>query len=256
VLCPAAAILLPHPAAATMHREYHRWHSPTLSRDMELLVLGHGGARVLVFPTSQGRFYEWEDRGMAGALGEHLARGWLQLICVDSIDAESWYARDKPPGERAARHDAYLRYVLQEVLPFSRQRNANAYVIATGTSFGAYHAVNFALRNPHLVNRVIGMSGLYNIKELTGGYDDATVYAHDPSHYMVREAAPRWLDAVRRMDIILAIGRDDPHYQDNVHLSNALWQRGVWHAFRTWDGWAHDWPWWQDMIRHYIAGSD
>jgi len=40
-----------------MHRAYHRWHSPSLGRDMELLVYGHAGARVLVFPTSQGRFF-------------------------------------------------------------------------------------------------------------------------------------------------------------------------------------------------------
>ena len=41
-----------------MNREYHRWHSPALSRDMELLVFGHADARVLVFPTSLGKFYE------------------------------------------------------------------------------------------------------------------------------------------------------------------------------------------------------
>jgi esterase/lipase superfamily enzyme len=237
-------------------REYQQWHSPELGRTMELLVLGHGGARVLVFPTSQGRFFEWEDRGMADALGEHLSRGWVQLICVDSVDAESWYARSKWPGDRAWRHDQYDRYILNEVLPFTRHRNANPYVIATGASLGAYHAVNFAFRHPDQVRRVIGMSGMYNIKELTRGYEDANVYAHDPSHYMIHEQDPGWLAAVRRMDIILAVGRDDPHYDDNVHLSNTLWRRHIWHAFRPWDGWSHDWPWWRDMIRAYIGGSD
>ena len=52
-----------------MHREYHRWHSPSLGRDMELLIFGWGGARVLVFPTSMGRYYEWEDRGMMNTWG-------------------------------------------------------------------------------------------------------------------------------------------------------------------------------------------
>jgi len=78
-----------------MNREYHAWHSPSLNRNMELLVFGHGGSRVLVFPTSMGRYYEWEDRGMMGALGEHIERGWIQLYCVDSVDEESWYARGK-----------------------------------------------------------------------------------------------------------------------------------------------------------------
>jgi len=25
---------------------------------------------------------------------------------------------------------------------------------------------------------------------------------------------------------------------------------------RIWDGWAHDWPWWRDMIRTYVGGHD
>ena len=62
-----------------MHREHVRWYSPRLERDMDLLVFGHAGARVLVFPSSMGKFYEWEDQGMIGALSEHLERGWLQL---------------------------------------------------------------------------------------------------------------------------------------------------------------------------------
>src|SRR5690606_31700095 len=102
---------------------------------MELLLFGHGGARVLVFPTSQGRFYEWEDQGMMDALGDHLARGWLQLCCVDSVDAESWYATWKHPDDRARRQLDYERYLLDEVLPFSESRNPDPFLIATGASF-------------------------------------------------------------------------------------------------------------------------
>ena len=46
--------------------------------------------------------------------------------------------------------------------------------MTTGASFGAYHAVTFALRYPQLVGRVIGMSGLYDIREQTDGYSDDT----------------------------------------------------------------------------------
>ena len=70
-----------------MNREHHRWYSPALRRDMELLVFGHGGTPVLVFPTSMGRFYEYEDRGMIDAVRWKLDRGELQAFCVDSVDA-------------------------------------------------------------------------------------------------------------------------------------------------------------------------
>ncbi len=88
-----------------MNREYHRWYSRSLDRDMELLVFGHAGARMLVFPTSMGRFFQWEDMGMMATLGRRLEQGHVQLYCVDSVDGESWYAKYKHPA--AARGAAY-----------------------------------------------------------------------------------------------------------------------------------------------------
>lgn len=121
-------------------RSYHRWHSPALRRDMELLVFGHGGARVVAFPTSQGRFFDWEDRGLIGALGEHLTSGWIQIFCVDSIDSESWYAKYLHPGDRAKRHMQYDAYILDEVLPFSAAQNPNPFLPALTTGYsGAAH---------------------------------------------------------------------------------------------------------------------
>jgi esterase/lipase superfamily enzyme len=238
-----------------MRRDYHRWHSPSLGRDMDLLVFGHAGARVLVFPTSLGKFFEWEDRDMIAALSDQIDNGWLQLYCVDSVDAESWYARDQHPGARAWRHMQYEHYLLSEVLPLSRQLNDNPYLIATGASFGAYHALNLALRHPHTVNRVIGMSGMYDIKTVTGETDDHNVYANNPAHYMLNVADHGHLEAIRRQDIILVTGQDDPHRQNNEHMSGVLWSKNIWHALRLWDGWSHDWPYWRDMIRTYIGGS-
>ncbi len=239
-----------------MHREYHRWHSPSLGRDMELLLFGHAGARVIVFPSSMGRYYEWQDRGMIDALGEHIERGWLQLVCVDSVDGESWYSKTKHPGERAWRNTQYEDYIRNEVLPFSADRNGNPYVIATGASFGAYHAMNLALRHPHSVNRVLAMSGLYDVKDITGGYSDDSVRHHNPAEYLPRlpHDSPH-ADAIRRLDIIIAVGKDDPNIDNNRWFSGQLWAKDIWHAMRVWDGWMHDWPYWRDMVRAYIGGS-
>ena len=239
-----------------MHREYHKWYSPSLGREMELLVFGHGGARVLVFPTSMGRFFEWEDRGMVGALGEHLERGWLQLYCVDSVDAESWYAKHLHPNQRARRHLQYERYLLSEVLPLTAWKNPNPYLIATGASFGAYHAAAIAFRHPHLFGRTLGMSGLYDIKHQTGGYSDDDVYFSNPVDFIANEHDPGRLEALRRQDIIIAIGRDDPMRPNNEWMSHVLWSRGIGHALRIWDGWAHDWPYWHKMVVTYIGGHD
>jgi esterase/lipase superfamily enzyme len=239
-----------------MNREYHRWRSSALGREMELLVFGHAGPRAFAFPTSQGRFYDWEDRGMIAALADHLEDGRLQLYCVDSVDAESWYNRAAHPADRARRHAQYDQYIAQEVLPFSVERNAQPFVIAVGASFGAYHAVNFALRHPDLVGRAIGLSGLYDIGDWTDDYSDENIYLNNPCAFLPNEHASDRLAALRGLDLILAIGRDDRNRPNNERLSAMLWDKGIWHALRIWNGWAHDWPYWQEMIRLYIGGHD
>lgn len=239
-----------------MNREYHHWHSPSLNRNMEMLIFGHAGARVLVFPTSKGRFFEWEDRGMTVTLREHLEKGWLQLFCVDSVDAESWYAHWKHPGERAWRHVQYENYLLLEVLPLSIQKNPNPFLITVGASFGAYHAVNFALRHPELTGRTLGMSGIYDISRWTSGFSDDNIYFHNPASYIPNEHEPERIQALQKLDIILVVGQDDGLKEGSEQLSAALWHKGIGNALRIWDGWAHDWPWWQQMILQYVGGHD
>ncbi len=239
-----------------MNRSYHRWFSPSLQRDMELLAFGQGGARIFVFPTSCGRFFDWEDRGLVRSLSEHLERGWIQLICLDSVDRESWYAHDRPPGERAWRHAQYDQYVSAEVVPWSLQLNKNPFLIATGASFGGYHAVNFGLRHPDQVGRVLGMSGVYDIRRFVGDHYDNNVYFNNPCAYVAGEHDSARLAALHKLDIILAVGRADPLYDSNICLSHLLWEKGIWHALRVWNGFAHDWPVWEKMLHLYLSGPD
>jgi esterase/lipase superfamily enzyme len=239
-----------------MHREHHRWFSPTLGRDMDLLLFGHGGARVIVFPTSQGRFFEWEDRGMIWSLRGHLERGWLQVCCVDSVDAESWYASHKHPGDRAWRHELYDRYLIRELLPFTSSRNPNPFVITMGASFGAYHALNLGLKHPDLVRRILSFSGLCDIRSFVDGFHNDTVYFNNPIEFIANEREPHRLAALFSQDIILAVGRTDRMFEGNRAFSEVLWQKNIWHAFRPWDGWAHDWQYWEKMMHLYIGGHD
>jgi esterase/lipase superfamily enzyme len=239
-----------------MHRSYHRWHSPSLGRDMELLVFGHAGARVLAFPASRHPFYDWEDRGLIGSLRWHLEGGHLQVFCLDQVDSESWYGWHLHPAQRARRYAQYERYLLEEAVPFTRRVNANPFLIAAGPSLGAYHAAAFALRHPHLVGRLLGMSGLYDIKRFTDGYYDEEVYSHNPLDFAANEHEPGRIAALRRLDIILAVGRDDPLRWQSESLSGVLWGKGIGNALRIWDGFAHDWPVWAHMLPLYIGGHD
>lgn len=239
-----------------MRRVYNRWYSPSLGRDMELLAFGHGGARVLIFPTSVGRFFDWENRGMIAHMGGAIDSGQVQVFCVDSVDRESWYAYHHSPRDRAARQEQYDRYLLHEVIPFVESVNATPFLIAVGASFGGYHAVNFALRHPERVQRMISMSGLCDIRRFSGDYYDQTVYFNNPVDFLVNEQDHGRLEAMRRMNIILAVGRDDGLRDSNQRLSARLWDKGVGNALRIWDGFAHDWPVWQEMLDRYLTGHD
>jgi hypothetical protein len=66
-------------------------------------VFGHAGAKVIVFPTREGRFYEYENLRMTEVLRDKLEKGFLQLFCVDGIDSESFYCRWAHPSGRIQR---------------------------------------------------------------------------------------------------------------------------------------------------------
>jgi esterase/lipase superfamily enzyme len=222
---------------------------------MELLVFGHAGARVIVFPTSCGRFFDWENRKMHEAVGQHIENGWIQLYCVDGVDTESWF-NHCDSHDKTRRHLQYQDYIVNEVLPFTQSKNDNPFVIATGASFGAYHSMSIVLRYPRSFNRALAMSGVYDVREWTGGYMDDMVAQGSPCEYLARLNDPQHIDDIRNVDIIVAIGKEDPLFGNNKWLSDLLWSKGIWHAFREWDGFAHDWPQWHVMIQHYIGGPD
>jgi esterase/lipase superfamily enzyme len=239
-----------------MHQETIAWHSPRLGRDMTLQVVGHAGARVLVFPTSMGTWREWTDRQMHEVLRDHLESGWIQLFCLDQPHYENWGNEECPLEIRARTHLAYYDYVQEEVLPFTSSRNDNPFVIATGASLGATHAMAYGLRFPHSVQRILGMSGMYDLKRLTRGWSNGELYAVNPMDFMQHEHDPSRLAGFRRQDHIMVIGRDDPMYGNNAEFSGRLWGMGIGNALRVWDGSAHDWPFWEKMVRLYLGGHD
>jgi esterase/lipase superfamily enzyme len=236
-----------------MHREYHKWFSHRLGRDMELLVHGHAGLPILVFPSSQGRFYEFEDRGMIDAIGYKIDNGEVQLYCLDSVDAESWYNRNVPPRWRIARHMTYESYVTEEVLPLVRNKNWNAKTISLGCSFGGYHAVNIALRHPDKFTGFLSMSGAFDLTRFLHGYYDNDVYFNIPPHYIANLGDSWQLDRYRQSSYLFASGWDDHCLQESRHLAGLLQSKGVGCRMDIWDTYnSHDWPTWQRMMQVYL----
>jgi esterase/lipase superfamily enzyme len=236
-----------------MNREYHKWYSGRLGRDMELLVFGQTGLPVMVFPTSGGRFYEFEDRGMIGALSGKIDAGQVQVYCVDSIDMESWYNRSVPPRWRIARHLQYEDYLIHEVVPLIKQKNWDKHMVSLGCSFGGFHTVNIALRHPDVFTGFLSMSGAFDLKNFLHGYYDRDVYFNQPFDYLPNLSDPWFFDRYRQNTYVLATGWDDQCLGQNQRLDRVMSDRGIPHKLYTWDSYnSHDWPTWMRMLNEYL----
>jgi esterase/lipase superfamily enzyme len=236
-----------------MKREYHKWFSPSLGRDMELLIFGHCGVPALVFPTSQGRFFEFEDRGMVNAVAGEIEQGHVQLFCVDSVDSESWYNRNVEPRWRIARHMQYEQYLMQEVIPLIRQGNHTQNLAAIGTSFGAYHALNIALRHPDVFSGMLSMGGAFDPSNFLRGYYDDDCYFNIPAHYLPNMSDHWYLDRYRHNTYVFATGVHDQCWNDNEIMAKIFRDKGIPCRLDVWgDNTGHDWPWWQRMLQTYL----
>jgi esterase/lipase superfamily enzyme len=233
-----------------VHREYHKWWSKDLQRDMSLLSFGHAGRKILVFPTSRGRFFEYEDNKMIAAVADKLDNGELQIYCVDSVDEESWYNTGAHPYWRLQRHLQYERYIINDVFPLMWNRNWTPYTAVTGCSFGAYHAVNFAFRHPDMVNACVCMGGSFEIRGFMDGWSSEDVYFNNPPDYLAN-CTDGW--RYNHIRTVLATGEHDMCWDRNEKFAAILRARGIRHELHVWgDRSYHDWPWWRPMARTYL----
>jgi len=220
---------------------------------MELLVFGHAGLPVMVFPTSGGRFYEFEDRGMVAALSGKIDAGQFQLYCVDSVDMESWYNKNLAPRRRIVRHMQYEEYLIQEVVPLVRCKNPDPHLLALGCSFGGYHAVNIALRHPDIFSGLLSLSGAFDLTGFLHGYYDRDCYFNLPTHYLPNLTDPWFFSLYRRNTCVLATGWDDQCLGQNQELDRILCEKEIPHKLYIWDSPnSHDWPTWERMVREYL----
>ncbi len=236
-----------------MRRDFHSWYSHRLGRHMDLLTYGHAGMPLLVFPTSQGRFFEYENAGMIHAVWHKIEAGQLQIFCVDSLDSESWYNRSVSPQDRVRRQIAYESYLLEEVYPLIRQINGNTMICTTGCSLGGYHAANFALKHPDLTWQCVAMSGCFDMRMFMDGEYNSDFYFNNPVDYMANANDPWFLERYGKMRLILAVGDHDICLGENYKFAHVLGAHGIPHWLDVWGGGQkHDWPLWHRMADKFF----
>ncbi len=245
-----------------MRTEYHKRYSHSLGREMEFKVYGHAGKPVLVFPTSRGRFYQYEDFGMIDAIAMFIDSGRIQVFACDGIDGESLLAEGGHPFDRIRLHERYVEYVTRELIPeireYSRRDNQGAVhrLMATGCSFGAYHSANFFFRFPEHFDSLIALSGVYSTEHFFGPYMDDVVYLNSPIHYLSNLSDEHYLNLYRNSRIVICCGRGD--FEDRM-LSDTLRIQEILRSIKipAWiDIWGgdvnHDWNWWRKQMPYFL----
>lgn len=226
---------------------------------MELLVFGHSGSSVIFFPPRLARFYDYENWGIIDTLEPKIKAGLIQLYCVDSYDSYSLYNQSIHPKDRILNHLKYEKYILNEVIPLTKLLNNNPMLTTAGCSLGAYHAVNIALKHPHYFNKVVGLSGRYDLTkpashyiDLFNGYYDENIYFNMPTRYMANLTDENILNEIRNIDFIFAVGNDDPCLPCNKYLSSILSEKHINNHLYIWEDEAHKAHYWRKMAPIYL----
>jgi esterase/lipase superfamily enzyme len=242
---------------------YHKEYSRHLGRDMEYKVYGHQGKPVLVFPTSNGRFYQYEDSGMIQALARFIEEGKIQLWAVDSIDEETFFSNSWDKLQRIQRHEQYFKYINEEIVPAilgqSQQNNhgSRQQLALTGCSMGAYHAANYYFRFPWFVDTVIALSGVYSTNYFFGTYQPAEIFQNSPLGYLPGNNDVYYLDRFRQSRLIFCCGQgayEEPMLDETRRLQTVLGQKGIPAWFDYWGNDSkHDWPWWRQQVDYFFG---
>ena len=241
-----------------MESRYFREYSPSLDRDMEFKVYGHGGKLCLAFPSQNGRFYDFEGFGMTDTLRPWIEEGRLLLVCPDSIDGETWSNQEKTPRERIELQEHWFLYITLELLPRARDLGRTAgKALATGCSMGATHSGIVALRRPDIFDSCICMSGFYHAGYFFGGYMDDLVYNNSPVDFIANMPADHpYIGMYNNNRFIFCVGQgawEDELLDSTRRLQNVFQQKGI----HCWvDIWGldvnHDWPWWKKQFPYFL----
>jgi esterase/lipase superfamily enzyme len=131
-----------------------------------------------------------------------------------------------------------------------RTKNPDSRLIATGCSFGAYHASNFGFRHPELVTGIVTMGGAFDIKEFVDGWYSEDLYFNNPTDYLANCTDPWKYNHIRT---VLATGEWDLCWDRNERFASVLRNKGIRHELYVWgDHSFHDWPYWRPMARMYL----
>ena len=242
-----------------MRRDVVELWSPELGWSPRVIAYGSYGRPLLVFPSSEGRAEDFESNGMVEAIRPLIDQGRVKLYCLDSWDSGSWYRHDLPLEERAQRHEAYERWVVEGAVPYvDADCGGRQDLAVTGCSFGAYHAANLALRRADLFPLALCFSGVYDLSVLGWGDRGTSFHLNNPL-WSLGAAEGAHLDWLRsRLSLLLVCGQgqweDTTGALDSTRaFGRVCEEKGLRVEVDLWGhDVPHDWPSWRAQLAHHL----
>ena len=241
-----------------MKTEHHELYSPAIGTAGTVAVFGHYGRALLAFPSEAGKAYDWRDMGMIGAVESLIEAGRVKIYCVDSYDAASWANHSVSLEDRARQHSRYESWILDTVVPFIQQ-DTGGEIISAGSSLGAFHAANFALKRADLFPLAICMSGNYDPSTWNAwGERGEATYFNNPIDYVANLEGDHldWLRSRLSLEIVCGQGQWEDttgSLQSSRRLAGILAEKGIRHELDLW-GYdvPHDWHSWRAQLAHHL----
>jgi esterase/lipase superfamily enzyme len=205
-------------------------YSPAIGGAGKVVIHGHYGRPVLVFPSEGGSAWDYESNGMVDAVAGVVEAGRAKLYCVDAFDS----------GDRSQ----YESWIIDQVVPFIHDDMGGAQdILTTGCSMGAFHAANFVLRRADLFTAAICQSGNYEFGitgEVSGFHGDHLDWIRSRASFLLVCGQGMWEDTTGALE-------------STKHLAWLLGEKGIRHELDLWGhDVPHDWPSWRAQIAHHL----
>ncbi|WP_373576875.1 alpha/beta hydrolase-fold protein [Parafannyhessea umbonata] len=240
-----------------MKRSVYKLQSKSLGQEASLIVYGEGGYPIVAFQTQDQKASELEDEGMVDALAEFIDGKQIQLFSVDNFDEQSWSLLSGDNEARAARQEAYFRFVTDELIPRVHELNAsNLRPIAFGCSMGAVHAAIALFRRPDLFQGCMALSGIYHSGYFFGDWMNSTLYDNDVLAFLPNMPLDHpYVGLYRNRSLLFCCGQgeDAQFAEDERRMDAELNRLGVDHWCDYWGAdVTHDWYWWKKQMAYFL----
>lgn len=233
-----------------MHINYYQWYSHRVGREMGVLRYGHWGPPIIYIPTCGGNHREFDYYRLQDDVWWFLDAGKVQFFCVDSTNNSTWYNDYIHPRDRVRGHIAWENYIMEEVIPLVRNLSRNDFIGVTGFSLGAYDALNFICKYPHIFRFSLAIGGVYDIRDFLDGYHDMDVYFDNPVEYLSNLTDSWYLDMFRyHSRLVLLAGANDKFLYSTIEMHNILSRQNIVHHYEIWDPPCdHHEYWWKKQV--------